>query len=131
PAGSGTSTVFGDSGNSYLPTKTTDAEGDQVQMTYDANGHLATKVALQGGLNAPEQLTLTWVSGLLQNSALGKSPNQLNTGYQYDTRGNVKEIDPPAGGGLGVQTMTYDGLDRLKTATDGDGNVATYTYDNL
>jgi RHS repeat-associated protein len=129
PSGSQTSTEY-NATEPYEPTKTTDAQGNKTEMSYDANtGHLLTVKSLNGTTVEPEQLSLKWENGLLQSSALGKSPNQQTTSYKYDGSGNLAEVDPPAP--MKPTKMTYDSLDRLSTSTDGDGNEATYHYDNL
>jgi hypothetical protein len=57
----------------------------------------------------------------------------LDDGYDYDANGNVAGISDGLPGNRGNRDMTYDGLDRLATATSPmfNGTVATYTYDAL
>jgi RHS repeat-associated protein len=59
----------------------------------------------------------------------------LNDGYDYDTNGNVAAITDGATGRnqRGNRTMTYDGLDRLKTVVSPMYGAigASYTYDAL
>ncbi len=129
PSGAQTSTEY-DPDNPYEPTKTTDAQGNTTEMSYDSEkGNLFTVKALKGTSAQPEQLSLKWENGLLQSSALGLSPNQQTTTYKYDGHGNRTEVTPPAP--MKPTKMTYDSLDRLSTSTDGNGDVATYHYDNL
>lgn len=55
----------------------------------------------------------------------------LNDTYTYDTNGNVSQITDGRTGGRATRSMTYDGLDRLKTATSPMFGNAAYTYDVL
>ena len=129
PSGAQTATEYSPS-NPYEPTKTTDAQGNTTEMSYETEkGHLLTVKALKSTTAQPEQLSLKWEGGLLQSSALGVSPNQQTTTYKYDGYGNRTEVIPPAP--MKPTKMTYDSLDRLSTSTDGDGNEAKYHYDNL
>ncbi|MGA8364941.1 MAG: RHS repeat-associated core domain-containing protein [Solirubrobacteraceae bacterium] len=129
PSGAQTATEYSPS-NPYEPTKTTDAQGNTTEMSYETEkGHLLTVKALKSTTAQPEQLSLKWEGGLLQSSALGVSPNQQTTTYKYDSHGNRTEVIPPAP--MKPTKMTYDSLDRLSTSTDGDGNEAKYHYDNL
>lgn len=129
PSGEQTSTTFGGS-DPYEPTLTTDAQGNKMEMKYDeTTGHLLTSKALNGVNVEPEQQSLTWEKGLVQKSVLGVAPNQQTTSYKYDSRGNQTETSPPPP--AKPAKMTYDGLDRLSTYTDGDGNETTYHYDKL
>ncbi len=57
-----------------------------------------------------------------------KSPNH-GFYYLYDARGNMTQKKIP---GAATATMSYDSRDRLKTTTDGKGQVFSYEYeDNL
>jgi RHS repeat-associated protein len=66
----------------------------------------------------------------------GASPAVLDDSYDYDPNGNVLAISDGRSSARGNRTMTYDGLDRLKTiaspmyATTGSG-TASYAYDVL
>ncbi|HEY2282536.1 MAG TPA: RHS repeat-associated core domain-containing protein [Solirubrobacteraceae bacterium] len=129
PSGAQTATEY-DADSPYEPQKTTDAQGNKMEMIHDSNtGHMLTAKALKGTTAQSEQLSLKWENGLLQSSALGLSPNQQTTTYKYDSRGNRTEVAPPAP--MKPTKMTYDSLDRLSTSTDGAGNETTYHYDNL
>jgi YD repeat-containing protein len=53
------------------------------------------------------------------------------TAYEYNALGETVLMKPPGGGGLGNQTYTYDGLSRLMSTTDGNGQMTTYGYDAM
>jgi hypothetical protein len=55
----------------------------------------------------------------------------INDGYDYDFNGNVAAISDGVAGNRGNRTMTYDGLDRLVTASSPMFGPATYSYDVL
>lgn len=61
----------------------------------------------------------------------------INDGYDYDQNGNVAAISDGTTGSSGNRTMSYDGLDRLKTVVSGNGSsnpmfgTGNYTYDVL
>jgi len=55
----------------------------------------------------------------------------LDDGYVYDPNGNVMSIVDGARGGRTSRDMTYDGLDRLQTATSQMFGSAVYGYDAL
>jgi YD repeat-containing protein len=53
------------------------------------------------------------------------------TSCTYNTAGQVTSATPPSGSEFGTPTQTYNSYGLVVTSTDGDGNVTTYTYDNL
>lgn len=55
----------------------------------------------------------------------------LNDGYDYDANGNVASISDGLPLHRGNRTMTYDGLDRLKTTASPMFTQASYEYDIL
>ncbi len=60
-----------------------------------------------------------------------KDGNQNRTDYSYDQKGNLIEVDPPAGSGIGATTYAYDPISRPETITDGKGQKRKYAYDAL
>jgi YD repeat-containing protein len=58
----------------------------------------------------------------------------VTTKYGYDNTPlvthDLKTITFPTGTGMGVRTYGFDALGRLSTATNGNGDTLTYTYDN-
>jgi RHS repeat-associated protein len=133
PSNAQTTTAYSNTPTPYKPTLTTDGEGNHLRMIYDGfTEELQSVEALRGEIGEqPEELHLYWSpeTGLLNESRLGKTPNEQTTKYKYDTRGNRTEITPPSP--MQATKMTYDTLDRVATHTDGSGNQATYHYDNL
>jgi RHS repeat-associated protein len=67
-------------------------------------------------------------------------PNSNTTSYTYDANGNPTGSTPPgsantgsaatAGSTLKASSQTVDGLSRVATTTDANGNVTAYWYDN-
>jgi RHS repeat-associated protein len=129
PTGGKTSFAYGDSTHRFFPTgstnpqgrttsfswqnnnltRVTDGDQKQTNLTYNANGTLATSTSPKG-------------AGLAD-------PNPYKTMYAYDPKGNLTKVTYPAP--LGAETYTYDALSRLATRTDGKGQKQTYFYDAL
>lgn len=55
----------------------------------------------------------------------------LNDTYAYDVNGNVSQVTDGRTAGRSTRSMTYDGLDRLKSVTSTMFGNAAYTYDVL
>jgi RHS repeat-associated protein len=53
------------------------------------------------------------------------------TSYEYDEKGNLKKITPPAGSGISATTIAVDADSRPHVITDGAGHIETIKYDNL
>ncbi|MDR7099169.1 YD repeat-containing protein [Lysobacter niabensis] len=98
-------------GVSYYPN------GAMAQFTY-GNGIVHTLSQNERGL--PER----------SKDAYG-STSVLDDSYDYDSNGNVAAISDALSGNRGNRSMTYDGLDRLKTTTSPMFSPASYTYDVL
>lgn len=89
-------------------TLTTDAEGRQTRFAYDAANRLEERIDGFG------------------------TPVAAATVYRYDGVGNVLEEQDARAAALGEPWSilhTYDDLDRLKTETNGEGDVTVYGYD--
>lgn len=54
--------------------------------------------------------------------------NGVSIEYEYDSDGNVTEIDK--GNGDSVETFDYDGHNNLTEYTDANGNITNFYYDN-
>lgn len=132
----------GSTGTGFLPTSTTDTQGNCTAAGYDTAGNLTDTYAG----NSP--------SGGNCNTATGGAHNHLTyrvdggvdaftdargntTDYVYDADGNPTQIRQP-GYDCATTTarkrctdLTYDGLRRVHTARDGNNQLTTYTYDPL
>lgn len=51
--------------------------------------------------------------------------------YAYDANGNVLTVTETAGEEIHTITRTYDGLNRVTSYEDGNGNKIGYTYDKI
>lgn len=113
-----------DADTSNRPSKHTDPRG--VSIDYDWNGReQLTKV-----ITASSTTTISYQSatdtcpGVPSSSKDGKG--NITT-YTYSAACNLAKIDRPAP--AGDSTMTYNGDNRLATATDGKGNKQSVSYD--
>ena len=113
--------------------------GGTVTYTYDADGNRLSMVS-----PSAKDYYAYDAMGRLTNQTEYVGGSKYQTLYAYDNAGNVVQITYPDGY---VLSMTYDGLNRLKTVgtfatisytldsqiskiTYGDGEVQTYTYDS-
>ncbi|MGH9072056.1 MAG: DUF6531 domain-containing protein, partial [Acidimicrobiales bacterium] len=112
--------AYGDSSLPYLPTATTDAQGNTTNYTYDSLGNViaitdaASNVSSYGlqGSNA----SCGARSGEICYST---TPAGNETTYAYDASGNQTAVHPPSP--LGATNATYDALGRPVTVTQGNG----------
>jgi RHS repeat-associated protein len=109
------------------------AKMHQTFYGYDANGNLTTVNQDEKEKGKPEVKLTYNGQGQVETST---DPNGNVTKYEYSKeaghqKGDLLKIEPPSPVGmpLGATKLTYDSLDRVKTVTDGRGNIATYTYD--
>ena len=68
-------------------------------------------------------------TGLTANAGSITAPALISFGYSYDAANNVRTITDYVTSG-NTETLTYDVLNRLKTAVGGYGSY-TYTWDNV
>lgn len=106
----------------------TDAATNTTSYAYDAVGNLSTQT------DANTRVT-SFVYDLAGRLTSATKPLGRVWSYQYDANGNRTQIVDAIGNatlqtGDGTTTLTYDGLNNLKTVTYSDGTPAvTYTYD--
>ena len=102
-------------------TYSTGGRRDKVTNRFTGTSSLLTINAADGTVTdsvTPENLTA--------------SPQDVTktTRYGY-THKLLTSVDHPDEGGLGTDTMTYDGAGRLRTSTSGEGMRTTRTYDQM
>jgi RHS repeat-associated protein len=134
----------------YLPTETTNEQGSKTSFEYDNNsGTGVGDVTLAKDGNSPTQVQAKLdynADGTLKTATNG---NGHTTTYDYYTSsdsptppanqiGNLEKIVAPGipypvsgSSQLGDQKFAYDDLGRIRTYTDGKGQVQTYSYDRL
>jgi len=107
-------TIYDYNGQGQL-TEVTDGAGNPLtEYTYDTDGTVHTIENLQGGHDITT--TYTYDNGEVQSDS-----NTLGLMTTYDYTGNViTSMTDPNGR---VTTFTYDGLGRVLTDTDTDGNT--------
>jgi RHS repeat-associated protein len=115
PACSGTDAL-----DKYRPTLSTDTQGTSQAFAYNPTGDL-TDVTTSSGSDR-QQLHYT-TAGEVDWS---KDGNLRQTTYGY-TSHFLTSVTPPAP--LAPESFSADSIDRIHTATDGNGKTATVTYD--
>ena len=94
-------------------------------VTYHPNGGMA-------GFTYGNGIVHSMTQNLRQLPERSKDGAVLDDTYLYDANGNVDSITDGLSGNRGNRSMTYDGLNRLKTATSPMySGGTTYTYDAL
>lgn len=113
-----------------LPGSFTSPDGEKDNYTYDTSGNTLS-VASTGTAGATRSSTYNPASptcgGFEGQRCTSKDANSKTTSFSYDTKGNLKDITPPAP--LGKTTYTYDQLGRPETVTDGRGIQSVHVYD--
>jgi YD repeat-containing protein len=139
PTGGTTAAAYGYSNLPYLPSQTTDQEGNSYDYGYDAIGNLQT--VANGTSPTQIQATLSYTAfGAVQTASDGNG----TWTYGYDpTSKNLTTVTPPSLSGsnlpassdpLGVATLSYDAYNRVWKVWDGlhpsPGTPARiFTYD--
>jgi RHS repeat-associated protein len=106
----------------YLPSSSTDAQGNATAYTYDGAGNALTS---KNALAANAQVSYN-TDGTPASST---DPDGGVTSYAYNSLHQLTTVTPPTSGSLKPVALTYDGFGRVATVKDGDGNTLTYTYD--
>jgi len=143
-------TPSGVSGNTYLPSSSVDAQTNCSSFTYDPAGNQTGSYSgFAPGTNCDGMTSGTGVSALVNAyqgdsgvpSCSGKTgelctttkPDGGVTSYSYNANGELTSIVQPGGSCTGTRklctTITYDGLSRPLTVTDGKNQKDTYSYD--
>ena len=116
----------------YLPTDSTDSQGNKTTYGYSSRNDLSTVSTPQGAGGTPTYHRQGDADGTSCAAFTGELCSMVNgngktTSYTYDGLGRVSVLHQPAP--LGAITFTYDGANRVASATDGRGNTAYYSYD--
>lgn len=109
---------------SYLPTSGTDDAGNTSLYTYNGSGNALSS---QDALAATANLTYNSDGTVATATAPGNGSNKSI--YTYNSNKELTKVTPVTGSSLGNRSFTYDIWGRAKTATNGAGTTATYTYD--
>ncbi|MEU0914591.1 RHS repeat-associated core domain-containing protein [Streptomyces althioticus] len=113
-----------------LPNDFTTADGRKDSFKYDTNGNTMS-VTTSGTAGATREYTYNDATpdcgGFEGQRCTAKDGNGKVTSFEYDTKGNLIKVKPPAP--LGETTYTYDALGRVETAKDGRGITTVYVYD--
>jgi RHS repeat-associated protein len=128
----GSSSYNAGGGNTYLADTTTDSQGNQTAYTYDTWGNptsVTDALSAAGPYQntSQDKITLSYSPSHFGWLTQSTDPDGHATSYGYDSAGNLTTITPPVP--MAPQSYTYDGLSRVATHTDGDGNTTAYTYD--
>jgi RHS repeat-associated protein len=112
----------------HRPLTITDAAGQTMTATYNAQGQIATVTTPpRAGITENRTTTLTYdTNGYLQGAAGPSSGATL--GATYDSYGRVRTLTDQAGYTL---TYDYDGLDRTTKVTHPDGTYEQIVYNRL
>jgi RHS repeat-associated protein len=132
-------TYTGSGMTQFFPSTYTDPSQDfKLRFGYDSGTGDLTSIANDNGSPSPatdaevkidynDDGTLNWVKDPLWDS--GASGDHI-TWFGYDSAGNMTTVDNPDDF-MGDTDYTYDTISRRITQTDGEGQVTTYTYDDL
>ena len=107
--------------------QTTDANGNVVQISYDAANRVLTRTVDPTGLNL-----VTSYQYDAKGQQIGVTdPNGTLTQFNYDLKGQlVRQVLDPSGLNL-VTQYSYDARGKTLTVTSPAGSVTQYVYDNL
>jgi RHS repeat-associated protein len=106
----------------YLPSSSTDSQGNATAYTYNGAGNPQTA---KNALAANAQVS----SNSDGTPATSTDPDGGVTSYGHNSLHQLTTVTPPTSGSLKPVAITYDGFGRVATVKDGDGNTVTYAYD--
>ncbi|MFC8829669.1 RHS repeat-associated core domain-containing protein [Streptomyces sp. NPDC057137] len=114
-----------------LPKDFSAADGKKDTFSYDTSGNtlsVATSGAAGGSRSYTYNKATPTCGGFEGQRCTAKDLNGRTTAFTYDTKGDLRKVQPPSP--LGEVLYTYDGLGRPETVTDGRGIKSVYTYDS-
>ncbi|MDT0387190.1 hypothetical protein RM641_07110 [Streptomyces sp. DSM 41921] len=116
-----------------LPNDFTTADGRKDTFEYDTNGNTmsVTTSGTAGGTREYSYNKDTPTCGGFEGQrCTAKDANGKVTSFEYDTKGNLKKVTPPAPLGTTIYTYDYDSQDRLRYALEADSGVrkASWLY---
>ncbi|MEU0657310.1 RHS repeat-associated core domain-containing protein [Streptomyces albogriseolus] len=113
-----------------LPNDFTTADGRKDSFEYDANGNTLS-VTTTGTAGGTREYTYNedtpTCGGFEGQRCTAEDGNGKVTSFEYDGKGDLIKVKPPAQ--LGETVYTYDALGRVETAKDGRGITTVYVYD--
>ncbi len=137
PTGTACPTGASATGDGYSPICARNSAGNKSTYTYDGPGNF-NESKNQAGATAKVDRAVSGSGATPTDGRILRStdPRGHVTTYNYSdvtfagrTTKRLSSISAPAGSGLGTRTLTYDGLDRLRTFTTGRTTVVTLSYD--
>nr|WP_308403062.1 RHS repeat-associated core domain-containing protein [Streptomyces sp. BV286] len=116
-----------------LPGTLENADGDTANLKYDTAGNTMS-VAVTGTGGGTQTFTYNPATptcgGFEGQRCTVKDARGKTTSLEYDTKGNLRKVTPPAPLNATPTTYTYDALGRTETAVDGRGIKSVYVYDH-
>ncbi len=123
-SGSHSTLGYTDPNHPFAPTTATDPQNNTTTFAYDTKGNPVTET---DPLTTQNQVQVTYnANGTMATS---KDPDGHVTSYAYDGKGNLTSATPPAP--LGARSFVDDMLSRPTKLTDGKGQATSYAYDAL
>jgi RHS repeat-associated protein len=138
-SGAVTSYSYGNAAHPYSATSSTDTQGNQTSYSYDTSGNLSAATNTSSGGSGMGNAVVSIQGDPTEEGGIANCGGQVGevcsttnakgnlTNYAYDAKGNLTSITPP--GGVGKETIGYDGLSRPTSITGGSGNTETISYD--
>jgi RHS repeat-associated protein len=140
PTGSTRTWNYNTSGQPYRASSAVGSDGYCASFGYDSVGNMTDTYAgmtpsgtpancdgSTSGDRSQQSYNTGTGNGTYGTVASSTDPNGNVTSYSYNSLGELTGIDHPAP--LGDESFTYDAVSRVKTHTDGKGQVATFSYD--
>ncbi len=127
PTGATATQAYTDVNHPYLPSITTDAQGNQFTYAYNTPGNPLSTTNQLASNNVTSATYNTNGTVATTTDALS---HQTTYGYTY-TSGKLSQIviTPPTP--QGATTLHFDGDGRVSSRVDGKSQTTTYTYDKL
>lgn len=136
----GTLFKYDDKKNEYLPTKATGPQGAAVEYCHNdgkeagcpetTTGPAGSLQRIKNGLTSENEFKFEYNTKGELTAAIDARGN--TTTHEYDEKGNLKKITPPAGSPeeeIAPSTITVDAESRPHVIEDGAGHIETITYD--